>query len=216
MPHKGDKSNARRFSEKIYNLESAEMYAFGPDTVIYDGMLNNSIPSTTMEDYIKLLLNRFVKHHTDSGVNEVHINFDHPNNTLHPKCIEHELRDQHATLTQHVHHKFSDQMRVLNKLLQCRRCKRCLVVYVGNCILCNAKNMLTDNQKLFVAGHSEREFTDGTICNSYKHNIEHNLTCSAEEADTRMNQSSGKRVLVYSPDTLLMVNPISQHNESIT
>ena len=31
MPHKGDKSNARRFLE----MESSEMYAFGPDAVIY-------------------------------------------------------------------------------------------------------------------------------------------------------------------------------------
>ena len=228
MPHKGDKSNARRFLEKRYNMESAEMYAFGPDTVIYDGMFiiqTIPIPNTTMEDYVKLLINRFVKHHIDSGVNEVHIIFDHPKATLHPKCIEHELRDRHATLTQHVHHEFSDQMRVPNKwneLLQCWKCKRCLVVYIGNCILRNAKNVLTDNQKLFVAGHGEGELTDmaqyATAANS--HNIEHNLTCSAEEANTRIwlhaNQSSGKRVLVYSPDTdvlhiaLLMVNPIAK------
>ena len=56
-------------------------------------------------------------------------------------------------------------MKVPNKwsdLLQCRKCKRCLVVYIGNCILRNATNMLTDNQKLslFVAGHGEGEFTD--------------------------------------------------------
>ena len=226
MPHKGDKSNARWFLEKRYNMESAEMYAFGPDTVIYDGMFiiqTIPIPNTTMEDYVKLLLNRFVKHHIDDGVSEMYIIFDHPKATLHPKCIEHEQRDQHATLTQHVHHEFSDQMRVPNKwneLLQCRKCKRHLVVYVGNCILWNATNMLTDNQKLFVAGHGEGELTDmaqyATATNS--HNIKHDLTCSAEEADTRIwlhaNQSSGKRVLVYSPDTdvlyiaLMMVNPI--------
>ena len=226
MPHKGDKSNARRFLEKRYNMESAEMYAFGPDTVIYDGMFiiqTIPIPNTTMEDYVKLLLNRFVKHHIDDGVSEMHIIFDHPKATLHPKCIEHEQRDQHATLTQHLHHEFSDQMRVPNKwneLLQCRKCKRRLVVYVGNCILWNATNMLTDNQKLFVAGHGEGELTDmaqyATATNS--HNIKHDLTCNAEEADTRIwlhaNQSSGKRVLVYSPDTdvlyiaLMMVNPI--------
>ena len=132
------------------------MYAFGPDTVIFDGMFiiqTIPIPNTTMEDYVKLLINRFVKHHTDSGVNEVHIIFDHPKATLHPKCIEHELRDRNATLTQHVHYEFSDQMRVpskWNELLQCRKCKRCLIVYIGNCILRNATYVLSDNQQVMV------------------------------------------------------------------
>ena len=178
-----------------------------------------------MEDYVKLILNRFVKHHTDSGVSEVHIIFDHPKDMLHPKSIEHEYRDQRATPNQHTHHQFNDKMKVSNKwsdLLQCRKCKRCLVVYIGNCILRNATNMLTDNQKLFVAGHVEGEFTDmpqyATVTNS--NNSEHTLTCSAEEADTRIwlhaNFSSGKKILVYSPDTdglniaLLIVNPIAK------
>ena len=184
-------SASGRFFHSGSHMESAEMYAFGPDTVIYDGMFiiqTIPIPNTTMEDYVKLLLNRFVKHHIDDGVSEVHIIFDHPKATLHPKCIE---QDQHTTLTQHVHHEFSDQMKVPNKwneLLQCRKCKRCLVVYIGNCILWNATNMLADNQKLFVEGHGEGELTDmaqyATATNS--HNIKHDLICSAEEADTRI------------------------------
>ena len=45
MPHKGDKSNARRFFEKRYNTGSEHMYVFGPDTIIYDGMfLIQTIP----------------------------------------------------------------------------------------------------------------------------------------------------------------------------
>ena len=67
IPHKGDKSNARQF------FESQEMYAFGLDTGIYNGIFiiqTISIPNMTMNDYIKLLLNRFVKHHLDSVVNE--------------------------------------------------------------------------------------------------------------------------------------------------
>ena len=144
----------------------------------------------------------------------MHIIFDHPKATLHPKCIEHELRDRNATLTQHVHHECSDQMRVpskWNELLQCRKCKRCLIVYIGNCILRNATNVLTDNQKLFVAGHGEGELTDMAQYAT--------ATCSAEEADTRIwlhaNQTCGKRVLVYSPDTdvlhiAVLVNPIAK------
>ena len=82
--------------------------------------------------------------------------------------------------------------------------------------------MLTDNQKLFVAGHGEGEFTDmpqyATATNT--NNNEHTLTCSAKEADTRIwlhaNFSSGKKILVYSPDTdvlniaPMIVNPIAK------
>ena len=38
MPHKGDKSNARWFLEKRYNMGSKNMYVFGPDTIIYGGI----------------------------------------------------------------------------------------------------------------------------------------------------------------------------------
>ena len=78
-------------------MESAEMYVFGPDTVIYDGMFiiqTTPIPNTAMEDYVKLLLNRAAKHYLDKGVNEIHVIFDHPSTPLHLKCIEHEHRDK--------------------------------------------------------------------------------------------------------------------------
>ena len=81
-------------------------------STLYDGMFliqTIPIPNTTMEDYVKLLLNRFVKYHVDSGVSEVHIIFDHPKDMLHPKCIEHEHRDQRATPIQHTHHEFNDK-----------------------------------------------------------------------------------------------------------
>ena len=180
------------------------MYVFGPDTIIYDGMFliqTIPIPNTTMNDYVKLLLNRFVKHHLDNGVNEVHIIFDHPKDTIHPKCIEHELRDQQSTPSQHVHQSFSDQMKVPSKwheLLQCRKCKRGLVVYIGTCILQNATTMVRDDQKLFVAGHGEGELTDKAQYATTKssHNTEETLTSNAKEADTRIwlhaNQSPGK------------------------
>ena len=86
------------------------------------------------KDHVKLILNRFVKPHIDSGVSEVHIIFDDPKDMLHPKSIEHEYRDQRATPIQHSYLQFNDKMKVPNKwsdLLQCRKCKRCLVVYIA-------------------------------------------------------------------------------------
>ena len=80
--------------------------------------------------------------------------------------------------------------------------------------------MVTENQKLFDAGHGEGELTDTAqyASTTNSHNIEEKSTCNTEEADTRIwvhvNQSPGKRVLVYSPDTdvlhiaLLVINII--------
>lgn len=80
--------------------------------------------------------------------------------------------------------------------------------------------MLSNNQKLYVAGHCEGDQTDLALyaTATRSHNTDHTLTCDAVEADTRIwlhaNKSKGERVLVYSPDTdvmhiaLLMVNPV--------
>ena len=83
-------------------------------------------------------------------------------------------------------------------------------------------HFFNDDQKVFVALHHDGK--DGDLayysnCTASKV-TDATLTCNAEEADTRMwlhaSQTSGKKILVYSPDTdalfisLLMVNPIIQ------
>ena len=89
--------------EKTYShmVQLKSEYGEAPDTVIYDGMFiirTIPIPNTTMEDYVKLLLNRFVKCYLEKGVNEIHLIFDHPRTSLHPKCIEHEQRDKYLNM----------------------------------------------------------------------------------------------------------------------
>lgn len=182
------------------------------------------IPNSTMENYVKFLLNRFVKQFLDKGVNQVHIVFDNPTSLLHPKCIEHEHRDKSTTLSQHIHINFSAQMKVPSKwseLLQCRTCKRSVVTYIGNSIVHNASNILKDNQKIYVAGHGvgENANTAQYTTSTNSHNSDPNLTCNADEADLRIwlhvGKCQGKKLLVYSPDTdvlhiaLLMVNPLT-------
>ena len=56
------------FLENIVQHRECRNVSFGHDTLIYDGMFivqTIPIPNTTREDYVKLLLNRFVKHHID-------------------------------------------------------------------------------------------------------------------------------------------------------
>jgi len=130
-----------------------------------------------------------------------------------------------TTYITHTHITFSDTQKVpkkWNELLQCRECKRNLVTYLGDCFLCQAPALLQGNQKMYVSGSHEGPKADkayyATPLSTY--NEEPNLESNAEEADTRVwlhvVKSSGRRVMIYSPDTdvlhigLLVANTITK------
>ena len=182
------------------------------------------LPDSTMQNYSNFLLTRYTTYYLQRGVQDIHIIFDHPGRLAdHPKCIERNHRDKQ--LTSHTHITFSDTQKVpkkWNELLQCHECKRNLVTYLGDCFLRQAPALLQGNQKMYVSGSHEGPKADkayyATPLSTY--NEEPNLESNAEEADTRVwlhvVKSSGRRVMIYSPDTdvlhigLLVANTITK------
>jgi len=94
-----------------------------PDIVILEGMfLIQTSPISTMscmQDYVKLLLSRFVRPHFIAGVKSVHVVFDVPGAQQEtPKEIEQYRRDRTADATgnrQHYCTSFSDDLLVPDK-----------------------------------------------------------------------------------------------------
>ena len=112
-----------------------------------------------MKEYAQFLLRRFVASYFSGGTNQVHIVFDNPGR-LHdsPKVFERKRRDNTRTLLpDHEHVHFSDMCGVPTKwrdCISCRKCKRTLVMYLGECFVQNAVVicMLRCQQKLVLSG----------------------------------------------------------------
>ncbi len=164
IPNKGQKSNSTPFYSTRYGEQVVMcMYQFPvgwlPDAVIMDGMfMLNTTPlriHSKMSEYTRFLLVRYAGWYIKAGVTEVHIVFDDPGRfELHPKDIERTRRDSASDL-EHDHIEFSDRMKVPSKwrdILSCRKCKRQLVVYIGESLLRLAPELLQGEQKVIVAG----------------------------------------------------------------
>ena len=149
-------------------------------------------PNNSHPKHYKLLLNTFVKCYLEK---EIHLIFDHPHTSLHPKCIEHKQRDKQIMISQHVYHRLTDVPNMWSELLQCRECKSYLYWRLHS-LKCH-QNSFKWSETVHGEGGVAQDMTTT--------NIEHTLQCNAEEADMRIwlhvNKSPGKRVLVYSPDT---------------
>ena len=141
-PHKGQKSYTTKRLEKRYKDLICNQLPGGwvPDAVVVEGMfmINTSPLSThsTAKDYTQFLLRRFVVSHFSKGCKEVHIVFDNPGRLPEsPKSFERRRRDDAATLSSdHRHTAFSDACALPSNwrdCLNCRQCKRALVVYLG-------------------------------------------------------------------------------------
>lgn len=219
------KERRREFLERRYQLDGSQTDHWFPDTLLLEGMFmiyTISLPNSTMLNYGDFLLTRYTTYYLHRGVQDIHIIFNHPGRLAdHPKCIERNQRDKQ--LTSHTHTTFSDTQKVpkkWNELLQCRECKRNLVTYLGDCFLCQAPALLQGNQKMYASGSNEGAKADKAYyaTASTTQNEEPKLESNAEEADTRVwlhvVKSSGKRVLIYSPDNdvlhigLLVANTI--------
>ena len=224
-PYKGEKKIAREFLERRYQLYGSQTDHWFPDTLLLEGMFmiyTIPLPNSTMLNYGDFLLTRYTTYYLHRGVQDIHIIFDHPGKLAdHPKCIEQNQRDKE--LTSHTHTTFSDTQKVpkkWNELLQCHECKRYLVTYLGDCFLRRAPALLQGNQKMYVSRSNEGAKADKAYyaTTSSTYNEEPTVESNAEEADTRVwlhvVKSSGRRVLIYSPDTdvlhigLLVTNTI--------
>ena len=89
-------------------------------------------------------------------------------------------------------------------LINCRKCKRNLVVYLGKFFLCHAHSFLTAGQTLYVAGSFEAD-TVWSVDNDNNKQPQPMYTSNAEEADTRVWIHASKtvctRILIISADT---------------
>ena len=86
-----------------------------------------------MSEYTRFLLLRYAGWYLNAGVHEVIVFDDLGRCELHPKAIERTRRDSILD-TDHDHLAFSDRMKVSAKwrdTLSCKKCKRHLVVYIG-------------------------------------------------------------------------------------
>ena len=213
-PHKGQKSYATKFYEKIYSdvILSRFPGLWVPDTVILEGMfLINTAPLVTyvtMRDYAVFLVKRFVVPHLAKGVKEVHVVYDAPaSNLLTPKAFEQGRRDaEHSVSSDHEHIDFSDVTNVPRKwreYLHCRYCKRQLVLYLGKALFHVVPPVLHGDQRVVTAGC----YNGGRAMSISTSGVEECplLVCNAEESDTRVwlhvLHSSGNKKLLYSPDT---------------
>ena len=218
-PHKGQKSYTTKFLEKRYQARAVivSMFPGGwiPDTVVLEGMfLINTTPlatHATMKDYVLFILRRFAFPHFVKGATQVHILFDDPGRQPHtPKAIEQSRRDAaHVVPDDHQHWEFSDSSGIPNKWrehLNCRACKRQLVVYLGHALIQSATaGALRDNQSLVIAGCFE-ESHRGQALSVSNSGVQccPNLRSDVEESDSRIwlhALHSAGRKLIFSPDT---------------
>ena len=146
--------------------------------------------------------------------------FDSPGHSLcTPKAFEHSRRDAERSVSlEHEHFQFADVAAVPQKWrdhLNCRDCKRQLVVYLGDTFIAHAPQLRSGDQKLVTAGCFEVGKALGITPSGVQ--VCPLLVSDAEESDTRVwlhvVHSAGTRKLLFSPDTdvyhvgLALVNP---------
>ena len=216
LPYKGTKSTSTTYLQRRYKhppIIIQELPAgWIPDTVILEGMfLIQTSPILTMscmQDYVKLLLSRFVRPHFIAGVKSVHVVFDVPGAQHEtPKAIEQYRRDRTADATgnrQHYCTSFSDDLLVPDKwrsILACRRCKKDLTAYIADDMLNLISHSLRPYQQ-FITNIGEEAFS---IAPGRPREMRPDLHTNADEADLRVwlhcKKAFGRRKLIFSTDT---------------
>ncbi len=164
-PLKGQKSYTTQALGSRYKQASQQVLIselpWKPECSVLEGMfLINTTPlgiHKTLADYGKFLISRFIRPQFSKGSLEVHIIFDNPGqleNT--PKYFEHLRRDASAKITEEH---CCDELPTTNipkrwreGLLNCRRCKRSLVLFLTDYFLNNIHTYLEAHQTLYVGG----------------------------------------------------------------
>ena len=213
LPFKSSKSNTTNFLQKRYSSASVIVDVppqWIPDCVILEGMFMVQTPAiptmSNMQDYVKLLLDKYVRIHLAAGAKQVHIVFDNPDGLPEtPKEIEHRRRDkvqdeQHKCVTLNSSSPPPIKWR---PLLECRNCKRKLTAFIADEMLVVAPMYLnlTEQQKV-VSNVGERVHS---IIGKGTPQPEPTLRTNADEGDLRVwlhcTCSPGRKKLIFSPDT---------------
>lgn len=196
---KGTKANATKVYAKRYKqaleqiIRTSYPPGWVPDVVIVEGMfLINISPwggHSTMSDYAAFWKNQHIDKHFKCGAKEVHVIFDNPGSLpCTPKQFEHIHRDKQSSNTGHT---CTASTRIPKRwredVLQCRKCKRNLVVFLTEYFLTSMLS-LSPTQTFVTAGGFEGDDKHRAYCVQADGvpQVCPRLACNAEETDTRL------------------------------
>ena len=193
--------------------------SWSPSVVVIDGMfLINTNPlqqTQNIASYADLLFNRFIRPHYHKGTKTVHLIFDNPGqHAFNPKQFEQRKRDDKRThgnskSNPHEHAQFSPSTpvkRPWREYINCRQCKRSIIIALGLAYLQRAGHNLLQGQSLVLGGCISAEMTAWVVRGGDLFpQPEPAYSSNSPEADMRLwrhaLQSNALRVLIYSPDT---------------
>ncbi len=222
IPNKGTKSNSTKVYAKRYEhaispvVRSTFPPGWAPHVVLVEGMfLINISPWAahfTMAHYAEFLIQQHILPHFSRGALEVHVIFDDPESQLtSPKQFERLRRATTNPSGKHNCTTFCDTTNTPKKwrdnVLNCRVCKRNLVVFLSQYFIKSVGTSLTQGQRFVTAGGFEESDGGKAYCVEHQSRPEPDprLACNAEETDTRLwlhvKHSRGTRKLILSPDT---------------
>lgn len=131
VPHKSAKCSCTNKLTTRYQTLRPQVFGnelptdWIPQCVVIDAMFiiyTKPLRSTkTIEDYAKLLFNRFIKEYLSCGVTEIHVVFDKPSSTyFNPKIYEQKRHDNFTTSSSlHQHISFEHSKALSNVTWQC-------------------------------------------------------------------------------------------------
>lgn len=163
MPTSGQKSIITDYYKGRYKDINLISNSFPPDwvpdSVILEGMfLINTRPLSsdkTMADYGTFILKRFIKPYLKRGCKEIHLLFDNPGQQKeNPKVFEQARRDNSHS-DDHLCTIFYDEAEVPTKwkeIVQCRVCKRALIVFLSSYMTRHIQPSLSSTQKFVTSG----------------------------------------------------------------
>ena len=187
----------------------------------------NSVPlgtHRTFSDYTKFLIQRFIIPRFKQGSQSVHVIFDNPGRLPQtPKSCERARHDVSAPIHEgHTCDTIESQMSLPKKwlegLINCRTCKRSLVLFLSGALLKTAQSSLEQGQRLVVAGGFQGDLQDTAWYVESPGVLQPDPTLK-EKTDTRVwrhvQQTTGSKCLVVSPDTdVYMIGLLLYHGEN--
>ena len=221
-PLKGQKSNSTKFLEQRYKNSDNPVIinniplGWSPQCVIIEGMfiINTSPLGThrTYGEYALFLFRRFIMVHFNRGCREVHAIFDNPERLKLPKNFERDRRDKIASVAMHTCDIIEATVPIPAKwresVINCRQCKRSLIVFLSKYWLEKASRHLQSGMVLYIAGALDTEKSDTAWFVSVdqpKPQPTLDYKSNAEETDTRIwlhvHKSTQQRFYIMSPDT---------------
>ena len=222
-PLKGQKSYATKALKNRYKnstppvILNCLLSGWTPECCILEGMfmLNTQPLGTqrTFSDYGNFLIKRYILPHFSSGTREVHVILDSPGRLQQtPKYFERLRRDSTAPVnSNHTCDDFTSKHPIPSKwregVINCRICKRNLVLYLTQFFLQQVPKYLQPGKRFLVAGGFEGAIEDSAwfVTAGSKPEPNPHYSCNAEETDTRLwlhiRKSPCSKILIRSPDT---------------